>query len=572
MEENYYLIWFLLSVILMIIFKLRWNQHTNMNITLCFIIAPLAELGYYLLHKSTNLDEAMIANKLIYLGGCFLVTFVTLLILALLNTKHLKAISAILLSISLILYGFVLTINYNGIFYKHVDFKRTEDGIELVKQYGPTHLLLYVVLVGYSVYAMSLLIYALVRKNLYSTRTMVLFILILFFSIGSYFFNRVFSVKYELMPAAYDIFLILLLVVMERSDMYNISLTQASAILDKEENGFIALDKRRRFLGANESAVRDFPELSEQKVDALISLKKEPFREMDQWLNEFESWEQNNFETRITFRDKYYRIIFDYLKAGKRTKGIQIIIVDETKERKYTNLLKRYNKELSEEVKKQTEHIMDMQDKMILGLADMVENRDTNTGGHIKRTSDVIRILVGEMLKDPDSGVDDEFAKLMIKAAPMHDLGKIAVDDAILRKPGRFEPWEFDIMKTHAAKGATIVRQVLAGIEEPKFAKLAENVAHYHHERIDGSGYPDRLKGDEIPYEARIMAIADVYDALVSKRCYKDEMSYEDAYKIIEEGMGTQFDASLNKYFVACRSRLEDYYRESKRGESIEQK
>ena len=183
-----------------------------------------------------------------------------------------------------------------------------------------------------------------------------------------------------------------------------------------------------------------------------------------------------------------------------------------------------------------------------------------STGGHIKRTSEGIRILMGEMLRDPECHVDKKFARYMIKAAPMHDLGKIAVDDKILRKPGRFEPEEFEQMKIHAARGAEIVHKVLEGVEEPEFAAIAENVAHYHHERIDGSGYPDHLKGDEIPFEARIMAIADVYDALVSKRCYKDSMSFEQAFSIIEEGMGTQFDEDLNKYFLAARSKLESYY------------
>ena len=190
----------------------------------------------------------------------------------------------------------------------------------------------------------------------------------------------------------------------------------------------------------------------------------------------------------------------------------------------------------------------------------MVEGRDFSTGGHIKRTSQGVKFIIDEMLEDPECRVDKHFKTLMVKAAPMHDLGKIAVDDKILRKEGKFEPWEYEIMKTHAAKGAEMVKKILTDVEDPEFELLAENVAHYHHERMDGSGYPDHLKGEEIPYEARIMAIADVYDALVSKRCYKDKYSFEKAFEIIEEGMGTQFDESLNKYFLAARPKLEAYY------------
>ena len=144
----------------------------------------------------------------------------------------------------------------------------------------------------------------------------------------------------------------------------------------------------------------------------------------------------------------------------------------------------------------------------------------------------------------------------------MHDLGKIAVDDAILRKPGKFTPEEFEIMKTHAKEGQRIVHQILEGTDDKYFQQIAENVAHYHHERMDGSGYPDKLKGEEIPIEARIMAIADVYDALVSKRVYKEKMSFEEANKIIMDGMGTQFDKNLEKYYVNARPKLEKYYSE----------
>ena len=191
-----------------------------------------------------------------------------------------------------------------------------------------------------------------------------------------------------------------------------------------------------------------------------------------------------------------------------------------------------------------------MNDEFIIGLATMVESRDNSTGGHIKRTSEGVRILINEILKDNELNITEEFAKNIIKAAPMHDLGKIAVDDQILRKPGKFTEEEYEIMKKHSAEGARIIREIVDEKYNPQFKQIAENVAHYHHERIDGSGYPDKLKGDEIPLEARIMAIADVYDALVSKRVYKEKFSFEKAYEIIMDGMGSQFDKKLEKYFV----------------------
>ena len=146
------------------------------------------------------------------------------------------------------------------------------------------------------------------------------------------------------------------------------------------------------------------------------------------------------------------------------------------------------------------------------------------------------------------------------RSAPMHDLGKITVDDRILRKQGTFTADEYEIMKTHAAEGARIVRRILTGIEDRKFVEVAVNVAHYHHEKVNGTGYPDGLKGKEIPIEARIMALADVFDALVSERCYKEAFSFDKACSIIEEEAGSHFDKQLAEVFLSCRSELETLY------------
>ena len=211
-----------------------------------------------------------------------------------------------------------------------------------------------------------------------------------------------------------------------------------------------------------------------------------------------------------------------------------------------------------------TKRESNLHDKLVLGMATMVEGKDNSTGGHIKRTSDVVKIISEEMAKDPQNNLRHSFFRNIIKAAPMHDLGKISIDDIILRKPGRFTPEEYEEMKKHSPEGARILNKILEGLADKAFETIAVNIAHYHHERWDGKGYPSGLKGDQIPLEARIMAIADVYDALVSKRVYKDEFSFENAYRIIMENMGTQFDPGLEKYFVFARKRIEQYYTDIK--------
>ena len=165
------------------------------------------------------------------------------------------------------------------------------------------------------------------------------------------------------------------------------------------------------------------------------------------------------------------------------------------------------------------------------------------------------------MKKDSSLNLNHRFYINVIKAAPMHDLGKIAVDDEILRKPGKFTPDEYNVMKSHSEAGAMIVKDILKDGEDQYFEQIAINVAHYHHEKWNGQGYPYGLKGEDIPLEARIMAIADVYDALVSKRVYKDEFSFEEANRIILESMGTHFDPNLEKYYLQARERIEEFYK-----------
>ena len=142
----------------------------------------------------------------------------------------------------------------------------------------------------------------------------------------------------------------------------------------------------------------------------------------------------------------------------------------------------------------------------------------------------------------------------------MHDLGKIAVEDYILKKPGRFTEDEFQLMKVHASVGAQIVEKALNGVEDDAFMEVAKNMAHYHHEKWNGKGYPEGLSGEKIPLEARIMALADVFDALVTKRCYKEKYNYEEAFHIIEDALGTHFDPELGRSFLNCRAELEAYY------------
>ena len=193
--------------------------------------------------------------------------------------------------------------------------------------------------------------------------------------------------------------------------------------------------------------------------------------------------------------------------------------------------------------------VSDMQLHVISDLANLIESRDFDTGKHIARTSAYVRIIAERARQDGvyADKIDGDFIAHMCATAPLHDIGKIVVPDGILKKPGKLTPEEYKIMKRHAAEGGAVVRKILDGVSDEAYLAFAADVATYHHEKWNGKGYPQGLKGEEIPLSARIMAIADVFDALISERCYKKPFPPEEAFEIIRAEAGEHFDPLLAK-------------------------
>lgn len=204
--------------------------------------------------------------------------------------------------------------------------------------------------------------------------------------------------------------------------------------------------------------------------------------------------------------------------------------------------------------------VRSMQNDILDGMAAVIENRDSFTGGHIIRTRSAIAVLVKNAKHR--FAFPEEYWENLVKAAAMHDVGKISVSDTILNKPAKLNENEFEVIKGHPTKSVEIIDTVLGPIEDDYFLKIARNIALYHHERYDGTGYPEGLTGDEIPFEARLMSLADVFDALVSKRPYKAPFSFGKAYSIIIGSMGKQFDPKLLDVFKDSFPELREMYSE----------
>lgn len=241
---------------------------------------------------------------------------------------------------------------------------------------------------------------------------------------------------------------------------------------------------------------------------------------------------------------------------------------------RYAEELKNYQTTLEERVEAQTKKIKEqalerirMQESVIEGMAAIIESRDNSTGEHVRNTKRYVSMMADYMLENniyPEE-VDEKFTVYIRNAAPLHDVGKILISDVILNKPGRFTPEEFEIMKTHAFLGGDIVEKILAGNAEPELLQMARDIVCCHHEKWDGSGYPRGLRGSEIPLSARIMAVADVFDALVCKRVYKEAMAEEHAFSILREDAGKHFDPVLVDVFFAIREDVHQYLQENTR-------
>lgn len=236
---------------------------------------------------------------------------------------------------------------------------------------------------------------------------------------------------------------------------------------------------------------------------------------------------------------------------------------------KRTLELERYRNSLEKMVEEQAQQLMgalrrisDMQEHVIVGMANLIESRDGSTGKHVKNTQTYVRMIAEELENRGlfSEVLNHDYIEKLCKAAPLHDVGKIQIPDNILQKPGKLTEEEYNRMKDHTTCSAAILDEIIGDMEEEDYIQLAKDVAMCHHERWDGKGYPKGLSGEQIPLGARIMSLADVFDALYEERCYKPAIRpIEKIYGILEEGKGTQFDPVITEVFLSLDPQLREH-------------
>ena len=562
MEYNIYGVGFVLSVVFLILLIIVGRKQNINNYIMIFVAVLLSNYGYHAVSVATNLEAALVGQRILNIGAIFAPVLMLYCAMRLCKIEAKKFMVYMSITYSLLVAYFSFTIGVTGDFYKEVTLVQNYGMSQLHKVYGPAHLLYEIQVFGNLVATFAVLIYSLIKKRNASHNLAICFIAVETVLVLMYAINRIIGFTLELYAVVYIFFEVIILVFIRRLSMYEVSDSISNSLNANSNYGYIVIDSEMRFASSNKTAELFLPEIKMQKVDHRLSPEVTPilYKHLEPWLKNPKQKELNCY---IEQKEKCIKCSARPITHGifEKQVGYIIELLDNTQHHKYMELMNNYNTDLEAEVDRQTQHISEMQDKIVLGMADVIENRDDNTGGHVRRTSFVIRFFIEELEKcGKEYGFSKSFLENVAKAAPMHDLGKIAVDDRVLRKPGKYTAEEFEEMKTHSEKGAGIIIQILEGVEDEKFIEIARNVAFYHHEKWNGEGYPHRLMGKDIPVEARIMALADVFDALVSKRCYKEKMSYEEAFKIIEDSLGSHFDPELGKLFLRCRPKLEAFY------------
>lgn len=541
------------------IYMVFFRKQSNIYIFLVFIVILTSGFGHWLLGFSTTTEEANIANKINYVGAAFIPLFMFLSLVEVCGIKIALWVRLIMVSLNCTVLAFALTVGFYPIYYESFEFVVTRGVGNYLATFGWGHDFFNVAVISSGILDAVVIVYAFTMRRTVSIKNIFAMFFTEIVTFSSFLLSRVLECDTLVMPLVYVLNQWLILYICMNVKWYDIENGIYESIQSENTYAYVSFASNGSYLGCNHVAEKMFPQIEKCRIDDQLDSNSELGKLFNYWIDEVKSG--GNLKVfDFCLDERHFKCSLQSVRLVTRQKILLFKIEDDTNVQNYIESLGKSNNLLKKMVEKNTNVVHAIQEQMIVGMANMVESRDGNTGGHIKRTSQVVKIIVAEMRKDKTLDLTEKFYDALVNAAPMHDLGKIAIDDQILRKPGKFTKLEFEVMKTHAEKGAYVVENLLTGIEEPYFVQLSKNVAYYHHERWDGSGYPIGLSGEQIPLEARIMAVADVYDALVSRRCYKERFAFSEADDIILSSMGTQFDPQMKKYFMNCSDLLKKYY------------
>ena len=560
----------MLSTFALVLFSRRGAKTLEILVSGCIMIS---NIGYFVLSCSSSMGEAVLANSLTYVGGLFLPLLIVYILIDYSDSKVPIWFTGTMILINILVFVTTLIPERAPLFYSAMRFIEG-DPSRLLKEPGPAYYVKFIILtVELALVAFFTILTYLGRRNA-SFRLMLIYFGSLVGAVVVYLTRRIFNLLYDPLPFFYLICSFMLDYVVTRATIYDVNLSVQEKIDELSTYGYLVFDRKFRYVGSNPVAEKFFPEIANMRIDAKIIAKDYALKDLLKWViaNATEANEtkktSGKYKKAIVINDRspsdrrhlVCEMSFIHFGLNNHVTGYLVEINDDTEQHNMIESMSFRGESLQREAERQAKRAKSMQMSTILGMAAMIESRDNSTGGHINRTSACVALFVNHLKKLDDYNMSENYWDAVINAAPLHDLGKIMVDDAILRKTSGLTEDEYDKMKQHASAGAEIMSKVLEDVDDKEFVRVATNVAHYHHEKYNGTGYPDRLRGENIPFEARIMALADVFDALVSRRYYKDAMSYDEAFHIIKTELGHHFDPHLGRIFISIKQDIIDLY------------
>jgi len=560
----------MLSTFALVLFSRRGAKTLEILLSATVMIS---NIGYFILSCSRTLEEAVLANSLSYIGGLFLPLLIVYILIDFSDSKVPIWFTSTMIFFNTIVFLATLFADRIPLFYSEITLIPGDPSI-LIKEPGPIYYLKFIILaVEFALVAFFTILTYLGKRNA-SFRTMMIYAGSFLVAMIVYALRIIFEMQYDLMPFFYLACTLILDYVVTRTTIYNVNLSVQEKIDELSTYGYICFDRKFRYVGSNPVAEKFFPEVKNARIDKKINAKDYALKDLMKWVvdNATESSKTRQttgkFKKSIVINDRSpnerrfleCEMSFIHFGLDNHVTGYLVEILDDTEQHNMIESMSFRGESLQREAERQAKRAKSMQMSTILGMAAMIESRDNSTGGHINRTSACVALFVEHLRKIADYNMSESYWDAVINAAPLHDLGKIAVDDKILRKPTGLTEEEYEEMKKHAAAGADIMNKVLEDVDDKEFVRVAANVAHYHHEKYNGTGYPDKLRGENIPFEARIMALADVFDALASRRYYKEPMSYDEAFNIIKSELGHHFDPHLGSIFIKLKPDIIELY------------
>lgn len=542
----------IIVVVAEIFFILKQRNSKLQMFALMLCISTLINMfGDLLEMQAVTKETAIVAVKVIYLGKPFIMLSMFFLVMEYFKITLKNPVKYMMFAAHTLVTLMVLTCEHHKLFYTTIGYTTSGLFPHLVLGHG----IAYIIFIGMMWLYAFIMFFMLVKygrkvwRKKQKVQIFFMYIMLAVSLLGNALFMLKLTRGYDTTAISYLVATLFLSLSLFKYNLLDVTEAAKEIAMDRFEDGVVVLDDECCILYSNDTADKIFPELGDMSAGDTKDLVAE--------------WKEKSAREEVLYwYDRVFTPTENDIYDGKKKAGTLYMFKDVTDSFYYMA-------RLEEDVKKKTEHLVTLQRNITLGLADMIESRDSDTGGHVKRTSDVVRIFVNKL---QETGYlnrsEPSFGENVINAAPMHDLGKIGMADSVLNKPGKFTHDEYEEMKTHSKKGAVMIEKMLAGTDDMDFKRVAVNIAHYHHEKWDGTGYPSGLRGSEIPMEARIMALADVFDALVSRRCYKTEMSYEEAFSIVKDSLGIHFDMELGRHFLECEEELVAYYQQQK-GETV---